>query len=595
MNIINLENITKVFGDRVLFKDISLGINEHDKVGIIGVNGTGKTTLLKIIAGLEEADYGKVTRAGGTTVSVLEQMPQFNKNESILEYVSSGGLKKEIWDKETEAKIILTRLGITDYSQDMQTLSGGQKKRVALARTLINPTDVLIMDEPTNHLDNDMIEWLEGYLKSFKGVLIMVTHDRYFLDSVTSRILEIDNKKLYSYNSNYSGYLKLKCQREDMDAASERKRQSILRNELKWVMRGAKARSTKQKARLNRYEEMKSIRGIDEKQTVELESVYSRLGNKTIELNGISKFYINKKIIKSFDYIFTKGINVGIVGKNGCGKTTLLNIISGECMPDSGYVEMGDTVKIGYFTQEVRNMPSDIKVIDYVKNIAEFLPTKDGSISASKMLERFLFTPDMQYTLISKLSGGEKRRLYLLSVLMKAPNILILDEPTNDLDISTLTVLEDYIDGFQGIVITVSHDRYFLDRIADRILSFDGNGIISQHEGGYTDYYNKIQKNPVDSVKENDSEVKKNVKPKNKKLKLSYNEKREYESIDDDIEKLESSIADIEKEMSEKASEYYELNQLIQKKEELEKQLEEKTERWVYLNDLVEKIGGIYK
>ncbi|MDE6254549.1 MAG: ABC-F family ATP-binding cassette domain-containing protein [Lachnospiraceae bacterium] len=593
MNIINLENITKVFGDRVLFKDISLGINEHDKVGIIGVNGTGKTTLLKIIAGIEEADHGKVTKAGNTTVSILEQMPQFNKNESILEYVSSGGLKKEMWDKETEAKIILTRLGITDYSQDIQTLSGGQKKRVALARTLINPADILIMDEPTNHLDNEMIEWLEGYLKRFKGVLIMVTHDRYFLDSVTGRILEIDNKKLYSYNSNYSGYLKLKSQREDMDAASERKRQSILRNELKWVMRGAKARSTKQKARLNRYEEMKSIRGIDEKQTVELESVYSRLGNKTIELNNINKSYINKKIIKSFDYIFTKGTNVGIVGKNGCGKTTLLNIISGECIPDSGYVEIGDTVKIGYFTQEVRNMPSDIKVIDYVRNIAEFLPTKDGRISASKMLERFLFTPDMQYTLISKLSGGEKRRLYLLSVLMKAPNILILDEPTNDLDISTLTVLEDYIDGFQGIVITVSHDRYFLDRIADRILSFDGDGIISQHEGGYTDYYNKIQKNPMESEKEKDLKVKKNVKPKEKRLKLSYSEKREYESIDDEIEKLESSIADIEKEMSEKASEYYELNLLMQKKEELKKQLDEKTERWVYLNDLVEKIGGI--
>ncbi|MDE6232327.1 MAG: ATP-binding cassette domain-containing protein, partial [Lachnospiraceae bacterium] len=363
--------------------------------------------------------------------------------------------------------------------------------------------------------------------------------------------------------------------------------------ELKWVMRGAKARSTKQKARLNRYEEMKSIRGIDEKQTVELESVYSRLGNKTIELNNINKSYINKKIIKSFDYIFTKGTNVGIVGKNGCGKTTLLNIISGECIPDSGYVEIGDTVKIGYFTQEVRNMPSDIKVIDYVRNIAEFLPTKDGRISASKMLERFLFTPDMQYTLISKLSGGEKRRLYLLSVLMKAPNILILDEPTNDLDISTLTVLEDYIDGFQGIVITVSHDRYFLDRIADRILSFDGDGIISQHEGGYTDYYNKIQKNPMESEKEKDLKVKKNVKPKEKRLKLSYSEKREYESIDDEIEKLESSIADIEKEMSEKASEYYELNLLMQKKEELKKQLDEKTERWVYLNDLVEKIGGI--
>lgn len=378
-----------------------------------------------------------------------------------------------------------------------------------------------------------------------------------------------------------------------MEASSERKRQSILRNELKWVMRGAKARSTKQKARLNRYEEMKSIKSIDEKQDIELESVYSRLGSKTIELSNVSKSYINKKIIKSFDYIFTKGTNVGIVGKNGCGKTTLLNIICGECMPDSGYVEIGDTVRIGYFTQEVKDMAYDIRAIDYVRDIAEFLPTKNGSISATKMLERFLFTPDMQYTVTGKLSGGEKRRLYLLSILMKAPNILILDEPTNDLDISTLTVLEDYIDSFQGIVIAVSHDRYFLDRIADCILSFDGEGIISRHEGGYTDYYNKIKINQSDSVKEKSVKTNKNVKVKEKQLKLSYNEKREYESIDDEIEMLESSIADIEKEMSEKASEYYALNQLIQKKEELEKQLEEKTERWVYLNDLVEKIGGI--
>lgn len=593
MNIINLEKITKGYGDRVLFNDISLGINEHDKVGIIGLNGTGKTTLLKIIAGMEEADSGKLTRAGNTTVSMLEQMPQFDKSESILDYVSKGGLKKEIWDKESEAKNILTRLGLTDYSRDIQTLSGGQKKRASLARALINPADILIMDEPTNHLDSDMTEWLEEYLGGFKGVLIMVTHDRYFLDSVTNKIIEIDNKKLYAYNSNYSGYLKLKCQREEMEASSERKRQSILRNELKWVMRGAKARSTKQKARLNRYEEMKSIKGIDEKQDIELESVYSRLGSKTIELSNVSKSYINKKIIKSFDYIFTKGTNVGIVGKNGCGKTTLLNIICGECMPDSGYVEIGDTVRIGYFTQEVKDMAYDIRVIDYVRNIAEFLPTKNGSISATKMLERFLFTPDMQYTVTGKLSGGEKRRLYLLSILMKAPNILILDEPTNDLDISTLTVLEDYIDSFQGIVIAVSHDRYFLDRIADCILSFDGEGIISRHEGGYTDYYNKIKINQSDSVKEKPVKTNKNAKVKEKQLKLSYNEKREYESIDDEIEMLESSIADIEKEMSEKASEYYALNQLIQKKEELEKQLEEKTERWVYLNDLVEKIGGI--
>lgn len=591
MNIINIENLTKTFGDRVILSDVSLGINEHDKIGIIGVNGTGKTTLLRMIAGIEEADSGNIIMMNNVTVSMLPQVPVFKKNETIISYVSKGGIKGDSWDKESEAKTILTRLGIGDFSQDINTLSGGQKKRVALARTLINPTDILIMDEPTNHLDNDMTEWLEEYLKKYRGVLIMVTHDRYFLDSVTNKIVEIDNKKLYSYNANYSGYLELKCQREDMEAATERKRKSILRNELKWVMRGARARSTKQKARLNRYEEMKAIRGIEEKQQIELESVYTRLGNKTIEVNNISKAYGEKHIINDFSYIFTKGINVGIVGNNGCGKTTFLDIISGSHEPDGGYVEIGDTVKIGYFTQEIKNMNPEERVIDYVRDIAEFLPTKTGKISASKMLERFLFTSDMQYTRIEKLSGGEKRRLYLLSILMKAPNILILDEPTNDLDISTLTVLEDYIDGFDGIVITVSHDRYFLDRVVDRILAFDGHGNINQYEGGYTDYRNKISAT-LEPVNESKEVKVKTDKSQERKRKLSYNEKREYETIDEEIAELESKIEDIEKGIAEKSSDYSELNRLMEEKAELESELEKKMDRWVYLNELVEEIEG---
>lgn len=593
MNVLNLENITKIFGERTIFDNVSLGINEHDKIGIIGINGTGKTTLLKVIAGVEEVDSGNVIRANGVTLSWLSQVPEFNKDESIIEYVSKGGIKGDSWDKEGDAKTILNKLGIFDYSQDIMTLSGGQKKRVALARTLINPSDILILDEPTNHLDNEMTEWLEEYLKGFRGVLIMVTHDRYFLDSVTNKIVEIDKGKLYSYNSNYSGFLELKCQREEMEIATEKKRQNLLRNELKWVRRGAKARSTKQKARLNRFEELKEMKGVEVDGQVELESVYSRLGNKTLEINNITKSYGEKQIINDFSYIFTKDINIGIVGNNGCGKTTFLNIISGIVEPDSGYVEIGDTVKIGYFTQEVKGMNPKERVIDYVKDIAEFLPTKSGTISASKMLERFLFTPAMQYTPIEKLSGGEKRRLYLLSVLMTAPNILILDEPTNDLDISTLTVLEDYIDNFQGIVITVSHDRYFLDRIADRILAFEENGSIRQYEGGFTDYHNKITANEV----ENEKKVnipKENKEPKKKeqtrKVKLSYNEQREFEHIDEDIATLEDKISELEDGIANNSSDYFELNKLMEQKAEVERQLEEKMDRWVYLNDLVEQI-----
>lgn len=595
MNIINIENVTKVFGDRVLLDKVSLGINEHDKVGIIGVNGTGKSTLLKIIAGIENADSGSITIANRATLAYLPQEPVFEKDETILQYVGKGGLEMESWEKEGDVKNILTQLGINDFSQNISTLSGGQKKRLALARTLIHETDILIMDEPTNHLDNDMTGWLELYLKKYKGVLIMVTHDRYFLDSVTNKIVEIDNSKLYSYNANYTKFLELKCQREEMEQATADKRKNILRNELKWVMRGAQARSTKQKARLNRYEEMKAMRGPEQQKQVEMESVYNRLGNKTIEVHNISKKFGDKVIVNNFEHIFVKDRHIGIVGKNGCGKTTFLNMITGREQPDSGYVEIGDTVKIGYFTQEVQNMNPETRVIDYVKDIAEFLPTSTGSISASQMLERFLFSPKMQYTPIKKLSGGERRRLYLLSVLMEAPNVLILDEPTNDLDISTLTVLEDYLDAFNGILITVSHDRYFLDRVADRILAFEGNGAIRQYEGGYTDYYNKISGSEVTAAVSDVTKDKKENKTKTervnvRKRKLSYNEQKEYDSIDADIQDLEQKIADIEQEMLDKSSNYYELNQLTEKKQQLEEELDNKMDRWVYLNELVEEI-----
>lgn len=589
MNIINLENVKKTFGDRVILNSVSLGINEHDKIGIIGVNGTGKTTFLKIIAGIEECDEGEVIKANGITISMLSQVPEFDKDASVIEYVSMGGYVADSWDKEGDAKNILTKLGITDYNQDISTMSGGQKKRVALARTLIHHSDVLIMDEPTNHLDNDMVEWLEEYLKKYRGVLIMVTHDRYFLDSVTNKIVEIDKGGLYTYETNYSGFLKLKSQREEMALATQEKRENILRNELKWVMRGARARSTKQKARLSRYEEMKQIRGIEKDSVVEMKSVSSRLGNKTLEACEVSKRYGEKVIIDKFSYIFTKGINIGIVGNNGSGKTTLLNILTGISEPDDGYVETGETVKIGYFTQEVKNMNPEQRVIDYVRDIAEFLPTSNGAISASKMLERFLFTSDMQYTCIGKLSGGEKRRLYLLSILMQAPNILVLDEPTNDLDISTLTVLEDYIDQFNGIVITVSHDRYFLDRIVDRILAFEGAGVINQYEGGYTDYKNKTK--DIMKISENTSEIKeKTKKTGTRKRKMSYNEQREYETIDDEIAVLEEKIVQADEEIAKNSSNYYELNQWMEKKQTFEKELEEKMERWMYLQDLSEQI-----
>lgn len=588
MNILNIEHISKIFGDKTIFDDVSLGVHQGDKIGVLGVNGTGKSTLLKIIAGLETADEGEVIFGRGIRTAFLPQNPEFPDGAKVLSYVTEGKHDPDGGEPVSEAKAILTKLGICDFEETVDHLSGGQKKRVALARTLVDPADVLILDEPTNHIDNDMALWLEDYLKRFKGVLIMVTHDRYFLDRVTNKIAEIDKGKLYTYDSNYSGFLALKTQREEMELAAERKRRSLLRTELEWVKRGPQGRGTKQKARLDRYEQLKNMEGPGEARNVEMDSVGTRLGKKTIELHRISKAYGEKKLIKDFTYIILRDDRLGIIGPNGCGKSTLMKIITGRLVPDSGEVVTGDTVKIGYFAQENEDMEDDIRVIDYIRDVADYIQTPGGKISASQMLERFLFTPSMQYTPLSKLSGGEKRRLYLLKVLMDAPNVLVLDEPTNDLDIATLRVLEDYLDSFQGIVLTVSHDRYFLDRIAGRIFAFQGGGEIKQYEGGYTDYLRAVK--PAEQTKPKEKTDKKSWKQKDARLRFSYKEQREYETIDEDIERLEEKIASVGQQMEENASQYTKLAELTEEKSKLEEQLNGKMERWVYLNDLAEKI-----
>ncbi|WP_270666401.1 ABC-F family ATP-binding cassette domain-containing protein [Faecalimonas umbilicata] len=595
MNIINIEHISKVFGEKQVFDDISCGIHQGDKIGIIGINGTGKTTLLKIIAGLEEPDQGQVIFQKGLRVTYLPQSPKFPEHATVLSYVADGADGAD-WGRESEAKNALNRLGITDHHEEIDHLSGGQKKRVALARTLVNPADVLILDEPTNHIDNEMAVWLEEYLNQWKGAIIMVTHDRYFLDRVTNKILEIDHGKLYSYTANYSQFLELKAQREEMELASERKRQSVLRMELEWAKRGCRARTTKQRARLERLEALKNGKAPVRDAEVEMDSVETRMGKKTIELHHISKSYGQKKLIDDFEYIVLKNQRLGIIGSNGCGKSTLMKIITGKEEPDQGTVEIGDTVKIGYFAQEVTEMDENQRVIDYIKDVAEYVPTKDGRITASQMLERFLFTPAMQYTPIGKLSGGERRRLYLLKVLMDAPNVLILDEPTNDLDIPTLTILEDYLDSFLGIVITVSHDRYFLDNIADRIFAFEAGGKLVQYEGGYTDYLEAKERKNGTVVRESEESAKKKADRKNwkkdapEKLKFTYKEQKEYETIDDEIASLEQKIEELDEQMMQYATNSAKLSEITEQKEAAEATLEEKMERWVYLNDLAERI-----
>ena len=612
MNILNMEHITKVYGDKVIFDDISVGIHQGDKIGIIGINGTGKTTFLRILAGLEEADEGQVIRQNGLRLSYLSQHPQFPEGATILSYVSEGKREAD-WNPETDAHMVLNKLGIADHEEEIAHLSGGQKKRVALARVLINPTDLLILDEPTNHLDNEMAAWLEDYLNRFKGAVIMVTHDRYFLDRVTNKILEISHGKTYTYEAKYSKFLEMKAEREEMEMASERKRQSVLRMELEWAKRGCRARTTKQKARLERLETLKNGAAPVRDKSVEIDSVETRMGKKTIELHHISKSFGEKICIRDFDYIVLKNQRLGIIGPNGCGKSTLLKIIAGILEPDSGYVETGETIRMGYFFQDIEEMNTSQRVIDYIKDVAEYIPTKDGLISASKLLEQFLFDSSMQYAPIEKLSGGEKKRLYLLKILAAAPNVLLLDEITNDIDIPTLTILEDYLDSFAGIVIAVSHDRYFLDNLTDRIFEFDREGNLTQYEGGYTDYLESKKRRFGDASggalgsekkdRENsfgktgnqaESGEKESVKTwkqnRTTKLKFSFKEQREYETIDEDIAKLEAKIEKLDADIMANATNSGKLNELTKEKEEAEALLEEKMDRWVYLNDLAERI-----
>ncbi len=604
MNILSLDKITKAYGERKVFDEADFFLEDGEKVGIIGINGTGKSTLLKIMAGLEQPDSGKVIRANHIVISYLKQQPDLRENETILEYVlREADMGHEQNNLESQAKTMLMNLEITDINQKIGELSGGQKKRVSLVAALLEPADILVLDEPTNHIDNAMSDWLENYLKKYKGALIMVTHDRYFLDAVCNRIVEVDKGKLYSYRANYSGFLQLKMEREEMCIASDRKRKSIMRNELAWIMRGARARSTKQKARIQRYEEMKDTKDFARDEKIEISSASTRLGRTTVELEHICMSYQDKVLIQDFSYIFLKNDRIGFVGPNGSGKTTLMKIIAGRIEPVSGRVIHGQTVKIGYYSQEIENSPQSgiaymnpkSRVIDYIRDTAEYVKTRDGQISASQMLEKFLFTGEDQYGLIEKLSGGEKRRLNLLRVLMEAPNVLILDEPTNDLDITTLTILEDYLDNFEGIVIIVSHDRYFLDRTVRRIFAFEGNGNIRQYEGGYTDYSIKCREQndageEIKTEKENIKTKEKYKPQREKKLKFSYQEQKEYETIEETVAALEEKISQIEKDMERYATDFIELNKLSQEKEMTENQLQEKMDRWMYLEELNEKI-----
>ena len=605
MNLVNLDKISKSYTEKILFDHVTLGINEGDKIGVIGINGTGKSTLLKMISGLEEPDEGNITKGKMVRVEYLAQSPVFQDNLTILENVIIGKkAEDEYRNLEGEAKAMLQKLGIADYEGKIDVLSGGQKKRVALVRTLLTPAEILVLDEPTNHLDNQMAEWLEDYLNKYQGAFIMVTHDRYFLNKVTNKMIEIDKGSIYTYMANYTKFLQLKAEREDMEMATERKNKSLYRMDLEWMMRGARARSTKQKAHIQRFEELRDRKGVEKDGNVELNALSSRLGKKTIEIDHISKSFGDLNLIDNFSYILLKNDRIGIVGPNGCGKSTLLKIITGNLEPDEGTVDLGETVKTGYFSQENEYMDQSLKVIDYIREVAEYIETSEGSTSASQMLERFLFTGSMQYSLISKLSGGERRRLYLLKVLMEAPNILILDEPTNDLDIQTLTILEDYLDSFDGIVLTVSHDRYFLDRIVTRIFSFEGNGKLRQFEGGFTDYKDacaeqEIEDNIGQSMnKKASEEIETNTikaKPKETKLKLTYNEQKEYDEIDTIIAKLETKLEEIELQSGEVASDYTKLSEIMTRKEAVEKELEDKMNRWVYLNDLVEQIENAKK
>lgn len=596
--LLSAEKISKNYSEKPLLNDISLFLNEGDSVGVIGINGTGKTTLLKVIAGVETPDSGTITTSTGVKIAYLPQNPDLNNNLTIWEQMTKLNTSSTEPFKDYEAKAILNKLGIVDLSQQIKYLSGGEKRRVAIAHALVTPSNVLILDEPTNHLDNDMTLWLESYLKRYTGALLMVTHDRYFLDRVTNRIVEIDRGQLYNYQANYSQFVKLKTEREEMEQNTLRKNKSLLRKELEWMQQGPKARGTKSKERIERFHALEEKTQVITESTLDIQSVSSRLGRKIIEIYNLSKSFDNIPLIRDFNYTVLRNDRVGIVGKNGCGKSTLLKMIIGSIQPDTGNVDIGTTVKIGHFSQECDDMDTSLKVIDYIREVAEYIQTPDGSVSASQMLETFLFPSDAQWQPIAKLSGGERRRLFLLRILMGAPNVLFLDEPTNDLDIETLVILESYLDTFNGAVIVVSHDRYFLDRVVDKIFEFQDDATLKQYLGGYSDYveerrdFDKYQK--LKTNQPNPSSASKQSKlanrPRQQKLKFTYKEQKEFETIDDVIADLEQSINNIDKAIQLNASDYIKLQELTAEKEALEQQLDEAMDRWVYLNDLAEKI-----
>ncbi|MBQ8435404.1 MAG: ABC-F family ATP-binding cassette domain-containing protein [Oscillospiraceae bacterium] len=593
MILLSAQNISKTYMERKILDDTSFFLNEGDKVGIIGINGTGKSTLLKILAGKEKADTGKIVRTKGIKISYLPQIPEFDENGTVLEQIMAH-LPRDLKEaKEFEAKSILGKLGITEFNKKINELSGGERRRAGIAAALIQPSDILLLDEPTNHIDNQTVLLLEEQLKKYRGAIVMVTHDRYFLNSITKKIVEVDKGHLFEYDGNYSVYLEQKARREADAEARERKNRTLYRRELEWIKRGARARGTKSKDRIQRFHELENREKPVEAEKLQLQSVSSRLGKKTIELENISKAIDGKELINNFSCIIPRDARIGIVGQNGAGKSTLIKMINGQLKPDSGTITTGETIKIGYFSQECENMNPSQRVIEYIRETADHIETPDGTITAAKMLERFLFTSELQWNRIEKLSGGERKRLYLLKVLMTAPNILLLDEPTNDLDIATLTILEDYLNSFGGIVISISHDRYFLDKISTEIWEFDGRGTITKYNGNYSDYEQKAVQNDIktENVKTQTEKKSKSFSGK-KKLKFSFNEQREFDTIDDDISKLEKQIDDTESEIADCFSDYLKLQELLDKKDALKKELSEKMERWVYLNDLAEKIAA---
>ena len=591
--LLSAENLSINFGSRQLLSQVNFYLNEGDKVGILGINGTGKSTFLKVLSGQLPPDEGKLTRNPNVQISYLSQNPVMEDNATLLEQVFLHFPAEFRQLNEYEAKSMLTKLGFTDFQQKVGTLSGGQRKRVALAAALIHPADVLVLDEPTNHLDSEMVAWLEDRLRSFRGGLIMVTHDRYFLERVVNHITELSRGKLYHYEANYSKYLELKEQRYEMAEASERKRQSILRVEREWIMRGCKARTTKSRDRIQRYEALKNQDAPETDDNIQMAAASSRLGRKIIELHGIGKAYDGRPIIGNFSYNLLRGDRIGIVGRNGAGKSTLLHMIAGQLQPDSGFVDIGTTVKIGHFSQEGRELDLTQRVYDFIHEIAREVKTEEGTFTAKQMMERFLFPSDLQSVPIGRLSGGERRRLYLLSVLMEAPNVLLLDEPTNDLDIQTLAILEDYLDSFPGAVITVSHDRYFLDRVVRRVFAVEPDGRVKGYPGGYTEYLEarRQEERPKTPKEPTPDKGKERPAAPPRKVKFTYKEQREFETIDADIAALEEQIRQVQAEQAEKATDYAALQELQSRQEELEAALEEKMERWVYLNDLAEQIA----